>query len=813
MMKRITFLFALMWSVVLIAQTPDFSQGTFIFNEGAFGSDPASLNFVDEDFDFHENVYQSVNGARFGNTGSFATIFADKLFVISKQANATEGGVLVVADAQTLEELANFDDIDGADGRSFVGVNKNKAYIGTDQGIYTFDIANLSVGDKIPGTGGIPTIDGQVGNMARTSKYVFALQQTQGILVIDPITDEVIETISGYYNSLTIAKDGSVWAIDDDTLYRIDPLSFDATSFDIPTTHYLDPWAAWNAGTLTASIDDNVLYWMEGEIWSLGQKIIKFDIDAESFNEDFALTPGEGTQEGYGAALRVNPHTNDLVLLTVGANFNFSTNWIHYLDADGNVLETVEPDDYNWFPTLAFFPDTEAPQVSDELVGEITLEVDEELIIDLKDKISDADNNSLVIVKTLTANSNEAAVEAFINEEDQLIINRLNEGEAELEIEFDSNGKTITHTIVVQMADEEATLSEEDVVFFVGEGDQTAYVLIDFRDDTQDASFAWGIRFDEGNDTSVLNALEMLQDEDTQFTFDQTGGFLNDIIYNHHEGLAGMPDWWSTWSGESPEDLAMNMGISEVLQDGNWYGFSYGFTPSPEQPRFIYAAYNADWLSFDEVESWFGEGENEVIVTIDFVQDENAEEVTFAWGLKFEEEEISAKAALEILADADENLEITFNDVDEVVSISYMDLERSSGTPSSWKAFIGNNMSDYQQAIGVLETLTDGKLFGLSFGGELVRRPFIPIIIENEGMSVDDFTFAPQIKLWPNPTVDVLHIEASSAIQQVIIFDMQGRVVIQSTETKLELSHLSAGNYLVQIQTEQNSVTKQIVKK
>src|SRR5699024_2520414 len=268
---------------------------------------------------------------------------------------------------------------------------------------------------------------------------------------------------------------------------------------------------------------------------------------------------------------------------------------------------------------------------------------------------------------------------------------------------------------------EEVEFDEEDVVFFVGEGEKTAYFVVDFRDETTDASFTWGVNFEE-EDLDLYAALLMIEDEDENFSINGTYNedldsyFLEDIIYNHHEGIAGDPDYWSSWTGNSLSDFSPNMGTSEDLEDGKWYGFSYGFDPAPEIPEFIYAAYDENWFGFEDVDSWFGEGENQTIITIDFLEGEENEEVTFAWGLKFEEETISAKEALETLADFDEDLSFTFEEGNQILTVEYKELEKTMTAEESWKSFIGNNMSDYVLAEnGILEMIADQEMFGISF--------------------------------------------------------------------------------------------------
>lgn len=80
------------------------------------------------------------------------------------------------------------------------------------------------------------------------------------------------------------------------------------------------------------------------------------------------------------------------------------------------------------------------------------------------------------------------------------------------------------------------------------------------------------------------------------FSTDFSGGFLNDIIYNHHSGLSGEPDWCSTWSGTDVENMEMNSGVSEELKNGRWYGISYGFSPT-KMPTVTYSAYSSLWFS------------------------------------------------------------------------------------------------------------------------------------------------------------------------------------------------------------------------
>ncbi len=434
-----------------------YTDGYFMVNEEWFGHTNGSVNFINTNGSVNYRVYSTVNNNQaFGATTQYGTIYGNKFYFISKQAadggdtQYAPGGRLVVANAQTLQKIAGFNTI-GGDGRSFVGVNEHKGYIATSNGIYLFDIDNMQVGSQIASTG-----NGQVGNMIRTSQYVFAVKQSVGVLVIDPNTDTVNTTISGAFNSVVQAKDGSVWAIQDQKLVKINPTTFATTIFNIPTTKYSGSWGAWNAGSFTASSQNNVLYWINAiNSFVSGTQIVKFDVTSGTFNETFATIPGQtGTykQIPYGAALRVNPVTDELILNTTESGYgtHYQNNWIHTYDNNGNLTNTKKLDDYYWFPAVAVFPDNTMPIVAAAFPTQVN--VSSATSIDLKTIVTDNDNVSASIVKTVKSNSNPNAVSAVVNVNDELVLTPQGNGTADVVVSFNSNGKIVEKTLTVNAA-------------------------------------------------------------------------------------------------------------------------------------------------------------------------------------------------------------------------------------------------------------------------------------------------------------------------------------------------------------------------
>lgn len=130
-----------------------------------------------------------------------------------------------------------------------------------------------------------------------------------------------------------------------------------------------------------------------------------------------------------------------------------------------------------------------------------------------------------------------------------------------------------------------AQFSTSDVTFWVGTGSQQAVLVIDFNDSLANECLAWGYRFDD-----TVTAEQMLSDiatADPGLDVVMASGFLNDIVYVDHSGLAGLPDYWMTFSGSENSTWIMNMGIGTEINDGDWFGCSYTGVDTAWNPLFV----------------------------------------------------------------------------------------------------------------------------------------------------------------------------------------------------------------------------------
>lgn len=98
------------------------------------------------------------------------------------------------------------------------------------------------------------------------------------------------------------------------------------------------------------------------------------------------------------------------------------------------------------------------------------------------------------------------------------------------------------------------------------------------------------------------------------------------------------------------------------------------------------------------------------------------------------------------------------------------------------------------------------------------------------GANVDDFVIngvlatssfeANQVAVYPNPSKDVFHIAFGNLSPKVMeVYDISGKLILEKStfdttnnQTTIDLSHASNGMYFVKIATEDNTITKRIIK-
>ncbi len=461
----------------------DYSKGTFIVNEDWYGHQNSTLNFLTDDGEWIYRVIQKENpGVEIGATAQYGAIYGDKFFVMAKQPKdpgaSITGGRITVCDAKTMKVLKQIENIavddkgsSIADGRGFLGVDEHKAYVGSSNGIYVLDLDSLKITGSVSGAGNDSDdpyqqlYGGQIGNMVRVNDRVFAVHQKNGLLIINPATDEVEKTVEapeGWgFGSVVLSKDGNLWLSlaassgsgqADTRIVKLNPATLEQTIIECPEGIFgpANTWYAWTPDCFCASKQNNVLYWNGGNSsWFSGKTIYKYDIDSNTFSTFIDYNNDPDGWQIYGCSFRVNPVTDEAIV-SLYKGYGDPTYVVRKYNNEGKQTAEYSMISNYWFPSLPVFPDNEAPDVAD--ISPVSITTEDSTTVSLKDVATDADNMDAAIVKTVKKVSDEKVLKAEMADGD-LVITPLKAGKADITIQINSNGKLAETVVSVEISE------------------------------------------------------------------------------------------------------------------------------------------------------------------------------------------------------------------------------------------------------------------------------------------------------------------------------------------------------------------------
>lgn len=461
----------------------DYTKGTFIVNEDWYGHQNSTVNFLTDEGEWVYRVVQKENpGVELGATVQYGAIYGDKFFIIAKQSKdpgaSIMGGRITICDAKTMKVLKQIENIavddNGssiADGRGFLGVDEHKAYVGTSNGIYVLDLDKLEITGSVGGAGTDSDdpyqqlYGGQIGNMVRVNDRVFAVHQKNGLLVINPATDEVEQTVEapeGWgFGSVVLSKDGNLWLSlaassgsgqADTRIVKLNPATLEQTVIECPEGIFgpANSWYAWTPDCFCASKQNNVLYWNGGNSsWFSGKTVYKYDIDSNTFSTFIDYNDDPDGWQIYGCSFRIDPVTDEAVV-SLYKGYGDPTYVVRKYDNEGKQIAEYSMISNYWFPSLPVFPDNEAPVIAD--IDPVSLTTEDGTTVSLKDVATDADNMDAAIVKTVKEVSDEEVLKAEMADGD-LVITPLKAGKADITIQINSNGKLAETVVSVEVTE------------------------------------------------------------------------------------------------------------------------------------------------------------------------------------------------------------------------------------------------------------------------------------------------------------------------------------------------------------------------
>ena len=82
-------------------------------------------------------------------------------------------------------------------------------------------------------------------------------------------------------------------------------------------------------------------------------------------------------------------------------------------------------------------------------------------------------------------------------------------------------------------------------------------------------------------------------------------------------------------------------------------------------------------------------------------------------------------------------------------------------------------------------------------------------------LGVEDFS-ASKFSVYPNPVTDVLNVKSAASVDNITVYDLLGKVVLQENPGKISpainMSNLASGAYLVKVTIGNSSKTVKVIK-
>lgn len=355
-----------------------------------------------------------------------------------------------------------------------------------------------------------------------------------------------------------------------------------------------------------------------------------------------------------------------------------------------------------------------------------------------------------------------------------------------------------------------AWFASEEVAYWVGTGAKQAILVLDFiSPGTYGAPnrFAWGYQFD--GDPTAEQMLSDIANDDPNLNVVMENGFLNDITYIEHAGLAGDPNYWSTHSGTNLSNWQLNDGISTTLEDGDWFGCSYDENWPPMYPQLPIPAVDPSTFAFETINTWVGTGTDSCVVVIDF--NDGTQTESYAFGYLFEGTTTGEQALLD-LADELDGLSVLIGG-GFLSDIHYFFQSGIGGAPDYWGTWSAQIAGGWYLNDGLSAVINNGEWFGCGYTNW--NPPLPPSIPTSPIISVEELEQVSS-SLYPNPVLQDLAIDNQDGFELLTVIDLSGKKVMTKSlkwgEVSIDMSALPAGVYNAQLSNNQFQFNKLIIK-
>lgn len=222
-------------------------------------------------------------------------------------------------------------------------------------------------------------------------------------------------------------------------------------------------------------------------------------------------------------------------------------------------------------------------------------------------------------------------------------------------------------------AQTESTISADDILYWVGQGDKQAILVVDFGDH----AYAWGYRFEDADEADAYNMISAIDEADPRLAYSMDWGtydfyffyvdypqklMATEYRFKVNGVMADDDDAFSDY------DLADGMVVKVSTSADDVWSTPITAATVAEMP--VFSA-----IIHDNINFWVGSGENEATVIVYWSNPDTA----LAWGYRFDGEPtvsdlFAALSAADTRLTAGDN---SINFVDGDVNLSFQNMENN----------------------------------------------------------------------------------------------------------------------------------------
>ncbi len=397
-------------------------------------------------------------------------------------------------------------------------------------------------------------------------------------------------------------------------------------------------------------------------------------------------------------------------------------------------------------------------------------------------------------------------------------------------------------------AQQDATISADEIQYWIGEGENEVVVAISWCSYTETA-LAWGYRFD--GEATVFQALTDIAAADSRLTV--IGSAPSNVTYVDEEfNLTMCPNPDAEWGDEDYDVpmhsvngmMGMNAMAAEPIHNGDfvkiggvacgtmssdWTTISWSTEIVPAVDPNAGGDVVDATISPEDIKYWIGEGENEVVVAISWC---SYTETALAWGYRFDGEATVFQALTDIAA-VDERLAVVGS---APSNVTYVDEEYNltmcPNPDAEWgdedydvpmhsvNGMMGMNAmaaepihnGDFVKIGGVACGIMSSDWTTISWEQPIEPATIYTGLNENQSKT---------LSVYPNPAGSEAFVTIEEAgLNMVSVYDIQGRVVSTMSveaeageQVRLGTETMSSGVYFVRVSNDSAVRTAKLVVK